>query len=131
MVVDTMVYAYALLGVPEFREAATATFDDEAPVIVPDTLWAELGNVLWQSVRRHELDPLLAPALMEDAETLTDQVVTAEDLWRPALDLAIEHDHPVYDTLFIALAQREGTRVATFDRRLIERFPDWTLEPRG
>jgi len=128
MVVDTMVYAYALLGVPEHREAASATFD-ETPVIVPDTLWAELANVFWQWVRRHELDPALASEMMEDAEALTDRVVTSESLWRPALDLAIEHAHPVYDTLFIALAQREDTRVATFDRRMLERFPEWTTRP--
>jgi len=128
MVVDTMVYAYALLGVPEHREAASATFD-ETPVIVPDTLWAELANVFWQWVRRHELDPALASEMMEDAEALTDRVVTSESLWRPALDLAIEHAHPVYDTLFIALAQREDTRVATFDRRMLERFPEWTIRP--
>jgi len=128
MVVDTMVYAYALLGVPEHREAASATFD-ETPVIVPDTLWAELANVFRQWVRRHELDPALASEMMEDAEGLTDRVVTSESLWRPALDLAIEHAHPVYDTLFIALAQREDTRVATFDRRMLERFPEWTIRP--
>jgi len=128
MVVDTMVYAYALLGVPEHREAASATFD-ETPVIVPDTLWAELANVFWQWVRRHELDPALASEMMEDAEALTDRVVTSESLWRPALDLAIEHAHPLCDTLFIALAQREDTRVATFDRRMLERFPEWTIRP--
>lgn len=129
MVVDTMVYAYALLGVAEYREAASSVFDDDLPVIVPDTLWAELANVLWQWVRRHELDPALASELMEDAEALTDRVVTCESLWRPALDLAIEHAHPVYDTLFIALAQRVDTRVATFDRRMIERFPERTVRP--
>lgn len=131
MVVDAMVYAYALLGVAEFRDAATRTLRDETPILVPDTLWAELANVLWQWVRRHELDPALAPDLMEDAEALTDRVVTSEDLWRPALALAIEHGHPVYNTLFIALARREGTRVATFDRRLLERFPGWTKQPRA
>lgn len=129
MVVDTMVYAYALLGVTEYREASSAVFEDDSPVIVPDTLWAELANVFWQWVCRRELDPVLASDLMEDAEALTDRVVTSEALWRPALDLAIEHVHPVYDTLFIALARHEGTRVATFDRRMIERFPEWTVRP--
>ncbi|MDZ7829353.1 MAG: type II toxin-antitoxin system VapC family toxin [Halofilum sp. (in: g-proteobacteria)] len=68
---------------------------------------------------------------MTDAEALTDHMVTSEVLWRPALDLGMEHGHPVYDTLFIALARHQGTRVATFDRRLIERFPEWTMRPRA
>jgi predicted nucleic acid-binding protein len=50
---------------------------------------------------------------------------------KPAFDLAVEHDHPVYDTLFIALAQREGLRVATFDRRMLDRFPAWAFEPKA
>lgn len=129
MVVDTMVYAYALVGVTEYRDAAARTFTGHEPVLVPDSLWAELGNVMWQWVRRYRLEPAVAAALMEDAEALTDRTVSCEDLWRPALALAIEHDHPVYDTLFIALAQREKTHVATFDRRLAERFPAWTVAP--
>ncbi|MDZ7749124.1 MAG: hypothetical protein U5K43_10050 [Halofilum sp. (in: g-proteobacteria)] len=45
VVVDTMVYAYALLGVTEYRDAAARTFAAGEPVLVPDSLWAELGNV--------------------------------------------------------------------------------------
>jgi len=48
---------------------------------------------------------------MEDAEALTDDAVTCESLWRPALALAIEHDYPVYDTLFVTLARRAPTRI--------------------
>jgi len=36
--------------------------------------------------------------------------------------------HPVYDTLLVTLAQREGMRVATFDQRTIERFPESVLD---
>lgn len=131
MVVETMVYAYALVGVPEYRNESAGIFDNDTPVFEPDARWAELGNVLWQWVRRHELDDALAVALMEDAEAITGRVVTCESLWRPALDLAIEHDHPMYDTLFIAFAQREGLRVATFDRRMIDRCPAWAFEPKA
>ena len=129
MVVDTMVYAYALLGVTEFRDSASRVFDDHGPICVPDTLWAELANVFWQWVRHRDLDPALALELMTDAEALTDHITSSTSLWRPALELALQHNHPVYDTLFIALAQREGTRVVTFDRKLLERFPDWTVAP--
>jgi predicted nucleic acid-binding protein len=88
-----------------------------------------LSNVLWQWVRRNALAPEMAATLMEDAEALTSRVVTSEALWRPALALAIEYSHPVYDTLFIALAQREHTHVVTFDQRLLGRFPDWSMKP--
>ncbi len=40
------------------------------------------------------------------AEALTDHITSGTSLWRPALEFALQHNHPVYDTLFIALAQR-------------------------
>jgi predicted nucleic acid-binding protein len=128
MVIDTMVYAYALLGVTPYREPAVRAFEHDSPILVPDTLWAELANVLWQWVRHHGLEPAVAMSLMEDAEGLTSGVVASEDLWRRGLALAIEYDHPVYDTLFVTLAQREGMRVATFDQRMIERFPESVID---
>ena len=36
MVVDTMVFAYALLGVEEFRQDATATLEQADTISVPD-----------------------------------------------------------------------------------------------
>ena len=42
-----------------------------------------------------------------------------ETVGADAIRLAIAHDRPVYDFMYIALAQRLGTRVVTADRRLV------------
>lgn len=129
MVVDTMVFAYALLGVPDYREAALATLREADPVIVPDSCYAELANVIWQWTRAKEIPEATGHTILTDAEALISHSISTPRLWRQALRLAIEADHPAYDTLFIAAAQHEGTFVATFDQRLRATFPEWTREP--
>ena len=129
MVVDTMVFAYALLGVPDYRDAALATLREADPVIVPDSCYAELANVIWQWTRAKEIPEETGHTLLTDAETLIGRSLSTPHLWRQALRLATEADHPAYDTLFIAAAQHEGTLVTTFDQRLRATFPEWTREP--
>ena len=129
LVVDTMVLAYALLGVPAHREAALAALEAADPIVVPDSCYAELANVVWQWTRAKEISRDRGHALLTDAEALVNRAHPTTHLWNQALRLAIDADHPAYDTLFIAAAQREGTRVVTFDKRLQTAFPDWTLAP--
>ena len=54
-----------------------------------------------------------------------------EGLWRAAVGLALRHDHAVYDAVFVAAAERLGTKVLTFDRALLASFPDLTRDGRG
>jgi predicted nucleic acid-binding protein len=46
VVIDTMVFAYALLGVPEFRDDSLAILEATSEVLVPDSFWAEFVNVV-------------------------------------------------------------------------------------
>ncbi len=59
---------------------------------------------------------------------ITDEV-EAKSLREPALVLATEADHSPYDTLFAALAEREDTRVITYDERFRRAFPELTVSP--
>jgi predicted nucleic acid-binding protein len=38
--------------------------------------------------------------------------------------MAVERRHSVYDTLFVALAEAERTKLVTRDARLRERYPE-------
>lgn len=129
LVVDTMVFAYALLGVPPHRDAALATLEEASDIVVPESCYAELANVVWQWTRAKAIARGTAVDLLTDAEALITRSHPTTHLWHQALGLAIDADHPAYDTLFLAAAQRERCRVATFDQRLQQAFPEWTLAP--
>ncbi|HHM04814.1 MAG TPA: PIN domain-containing protein [Gammaproteobacteria bacterium] len=130
MVVDTMVFAYALLGVEEFGEEAMAVLETLDDIIVPDSMRAELTNVLWQWVQHGGVERATAHAILFDADALITGTIACQRLWARALDLSLGHNHPAYDTLFVAAAELSGTRLISFDDRLKKRFPKQVLNAR-
>ena len=128
-VVDTMVFAYYLLGVEQHREYAAAAFERLDEVWVPDSLRAELVNVVWQWSRKGGVSPDIASSALSDGEALIDYAVSTELLWGRALELALDRNHPAYDTLFVALAERKGLPLLTSDKKLLARFPELALHP--
>lgn len=124
-----MVFAYALLGVPEFREESLAVLDASPDILVPDSFRAELVNVVWLWVRQKALPLQVGIEVLLDADALVTQVVPSAALWERALALAVKADHPAYDTLFVALAESADTKLVTYDSKLQTSFPDRVLSP--
>ncbi len=131
MVFDTNVFAYALLNVPEHREQAARALERSQNVLVPDSFRVEIANVVWQWIRSNDMPIKVGQAVVCKAEALVTQFVSSKLLWELALTLSVECDHPVYDTMFIAIATLERTRVVTYDRRLLKRFPEYTQTVSG
>ncbi len=52
---------------------------------------------------------------------LFDTLVPSAELVERACTLALGLDHPVYDCLYLALAEREGVALVTADRSLQEK----------
>ena len=84
----------------------------------PDLLAVECANILWKKARIGDLDARQArerlDALLEAPVALTP----SRDLLGPALGLALELEHPVYDCLYLALALARGVPLVTADERL-------------
>ena len=129
MIVDTMVFAYALLGVEEFRKDATAILERMDTITVPDSFRVEMANVLWQWVNHRKIPIEIALQIMDDAESLIGLTISGTDLWERALALSVESNHPAYDTYFIAAAEMENSQVVSFDKKLKTVFPDKVLTP--
>ena len=129
MVVDTMVFAYALLGVEEFREDALAILEQVDTISVPDSLRVEMANVLWQWINHRKVSIETALQVMDDTESLISRTLSGKGLWERALMLSVESNHPAYDTYYIAAAEMENTRVVSFDKKLKAVFPDRVLTP--
>ncbi|MFM6153314.1 MAG: nucleic acid-binding protein, partial [Sphaerospermopsis kisseleviana] len=62
-----MVFAYALLRVEDKYEQAIAALESVDQIIVPDSLFAELGNVIWQWIQFRELPLQIGLDSMLDA----------------------------------------------------------------
>ncbi len=122
-VVDTNVFVFALLGVQPHCEEALEVLKMAAPIWAPDSLRPELCNVIWQWVRSREVPLEVGSEVLEHADKLVDRYAPCDELWQRALQLACARAHPAYDTLFIALAEREGIPVVTYDNKLQQRFP--------
>lgn len=114
-VVDASVAAKWLAPEPD-SPLAEALLDDE--LIMPDLLFAEVGNILWKKQLRGEMD---AAAVQVGARWLLQvpmQVHDSASLLSDALALALQLQHPAYDCFYLALAQRADVPLVTADRRL-------------
>jgi len=123
-VVDTNVLADALLGVSGVRERALQVLQEADEIVVPDLFFSEFANVVWQYVARAGLPLALGLEILDDAEALVTRSIPATSLWHRAVEMAVDRRHSVYNTLFVALAEAERTKLVTKDARLRERFPE-------
>ena len=78
----------------------------------------EVTNAWWKKLRRHEMD-------IADVEQAVTNLLALEITWtpsaellRPAVRLAADLRHPVYDCLYLALAASHSALLATMDERL-------------
>ena len=127
MVVDTMVFAYALLGLKGFRQDATAILEQADTISVPDSFRVEMANVLWQWISHRKVSIETTLQIMDDTERLINRTLSGENLWERALQLSVDSNHPAYDTYFIAAAEMENTQVVSFDKKLKAVFPESVL----
>ncbi|MBA2936291.1 type II toxin-antitoxin system VapC family toxin [Sphingomonas sp. CGMCC 1.13654] len=110
--------------VPEDGEAGGGTDAAlallERGLLAPDFLLAEFGNVLWKKVRRGETAVQQASDALRILPTIVS-LVPAASYMDKAFEIAVALDHPVYDCIYLAVAQVHDVALATADRRLAER----------
>jgi len=126
MIVDTMVMAYALLGVPEYGRESAEALRKADELIAPASVEAELLNVVWHW-GRSRVAPEVAKAVFENASGLWTELIPVRPLWSLALDLAFTASHSPYDTLFVAAARYRRSKVLTYDEKLLTLFPEDTI----
>ncbi|TCZ61289.1 type II toxin-antitoxin system VapC family toxin [Roseicella aquatilis] len=91
-------------------------------LIAPELVLSEAGIALWRKHRSGVISAADAESAMADIPVLFDRLLPLSALARPALHLAIAHDHPVHDCFTVALARQEGLPLLTGDRRLAARL---------
>jgi predicted nucleic acid-binding protein len=108
----------------------TARCCETSLIGVPDIFHAEFAQVLWKQVRARRMTPEEAFEIVDRAFNVNLTITRAASLLRAALLLAVDRDHPVCDTLFVALAAKNGVKLVTFDGGLLAKFPEHAIHGR-
>jgi len=87
----------------------------------PDLIFLEIANVLIKALRRNAIELAAAQRAVSGLPALLATAVASSELHERAFALAIAHGFSAYDASYLALAEREQTRVLTADRKLAER----------
>ena len=90
----------------------------KASLHVPAFFHLELGNVLSKKIRRDELAPEEAEAILKELQRVPLQKHSNERLMNPAFALALETRRSLYDCLYLALAEAIDGQVVTADKKL-------------
>jgi len=105
--------------VPEIRsDAARRLLSESNEYFSPDLLFPEVGDVIWQKVRRGELTAEQGERLAADISTVAVETVPTRGLLVDAHALAVATGLTVYDSMYLALAVRLKTEMITADDRL-------------
>ncbi len=109
-----------------FKEAASSRAErvlQNCTVLTVDLAHAEVAHVAWKRVVHfNESKEIALKALRTSHEFIRTacEVINSEELLEPAFQLALEDSIPIYDSLFLAAAERENVPLLTRDEKLYE-----------
>jgi predicted nucleic acid-binding protein len=120
------------------REVFSAWNEGLIELAAPDILPSELANTLWKKAQKGELNGAYAMQLLKEFINIRLPLVPSENLAMAALSLSLIHRHPVYDSIYVALALQEKCSLLTADEKLkrifgksmagtVHLLRDWTL----
>jgi predicted nucleic acid-binding protein len=84
---------------------------------IPELALNECTNVIWQAVRFRGMPPALALQALRDLQALPLKRATTKAVLETALAIGLKHNLAIYDSLYIALAQRSRNAFVTLDRK--------------
>ncbi len=125
LVVDASVAVKWLFEEPDSERAEAllaSAGEDDLKLVAPTILPAEVANALWKRMRRGDMDRRKTLATGQRFEDICPLLLPIEDLVHRALELAIGSRHPVYDCLYVALAEELPADLITADERLYRAF---------
>jgi len=115
--------------IPEvLSDEADRVRDGEDDVLAPDLLLVEVANALWRKTSAKEISPREASAAFDLVRQSGIDLRPTGPLVPRAMDVARRLDHPVYDCVYLALAEREHATFVTADQRLLRRLSTRRLD---
>ncbi|MCY2925906.1 MAG: type II toxin-antitoxin system VapC family toxin [Planctomycetota bacterium] len=127
LVVDASVVV-KLFFEEEYSQSAERIVASAEELLAPDLIWAETANVIWKRHRNGEISPEDAAAIGAQIAALPLNIHDSGGLIADALDLAMQTGRTVYDCLYLAVAVKTGSILATGDRRLANALAGGPME---
>ena len=87
----------------------------EDQLYIPAFCLVECANVLWKHVRFDSMSQGEAETLIDDLLNLPFTVVSIEESLPRALQIGVAHKLAIYDSIYIALAEKYGYPLITAD----------------
>jgi predicted nucleic acid-binding protein len=116
-IVDASVIAeYLIAGSYTIHAAAlfAGTFEGDL-FTVPELCLNECTNVIWKAVRFRGMPPQQGFQSLMDLKALPLKRIPTKSVLSLALSIGLKHELPIYDSLYIALAQRSQLPFVTLD----------------
>ena len=99
-------------------------------LIAPDLLLLEVTALLSRRVREGVMSVTDARADMVDLPRLIASITSSNDLLSAAFDVSLVIKHPIYDCIYLALAEKLGTQMISADAKLAARLQGTAYETR-
>lgn len=130
LVVDASVALKWFLSEEPQARQALAIVQGGATLIAPDFLIAEVCNAALRSVRLGRLSRAQLDEIAMTVPRFFDALVSASRLASRAVAIAGQLDHPVYDCLYLSLAEMQEARLVTADTHLLRKVQSTAWEQR-
>lgn len=88
-------------------------------VLSPDLYVSEVCNAFWKYRTADLLEQAEVERSLPQALELPDRIEAASSCYQEAFALALRHQHPFYDALYLVLARRHSATLLTIDKRLL------------
>jgi predicted nucleic acid-binding protein len=114
--------------VPEpASDRALLLLDLNDALIAPELILVEVINAMWARLRGRENFATVVGDATRSLPRILESTVPAAPLMARALAMTIELNHPLYDCIYLALAEREAAFLVTADDSFRRKVTDSSL----
>jgi len=107
---------------------ASMLFSQTFELYCPDLMFSEIGNILWKRITKGELSHEKAKTIITAVRKVSFNMVNSQPLMLHALDIACKYKRTFYDSIYIALAEKQNCRFVTADLKLYNALKNGPLK---
>jgi predicted nucleic acid-binding protein len=104
-------------------DLAQSLLEADFSFLVPDIFLAEVASAIWKQHREdRQLNAAEVRSAVNDLLQIEIQPIASSILLPRAIDISLTLGHPIYDCLYLSLAERSQKVAITADKKLCEKL---------